>query len=584
MGARLSFAGVFTNWGVATAIVVAGISSSAAQPSFPSPPADAPTIDFPVPKPGATPGPTKSGAPSIDPKPPTESRPGRPDGQGVPTTLPRSVNIQLKVERDGRLTVIEQVIVQAKSTMTRVAPLRIGDRVFTVRDATVDGKGTAEATADTFTIKLEEGASTVKYTVDGAVADFGDRLQVRWQVANGWDTKLVFLRASLLTPKPGNDFVCLAGASGTEDKCDSALIDSSGVLRVIQADLDAGARVDLSADLPAGLVPANARFENVKAGAFALTPVSGAALGLLALLLLGGFGALWVARGRDTKAAAAEVEPVEVLVTEGGRVVFASPDGVLPGQAGTVIDEVVDARDLTATVIDLAVRNYLWITESGADWQVVRRNPADDALTDYERAVYRALLPDGTESVTVSALRSTPPNTADARSAVHADSVARGWLTRTPAKLRLAGAVIAVVGLAATVVLALTVGHALAGVAVVIGGVALAVGARFVPARTKRGALLVQQVRGVHGYLRSVPAESVPAADRELVFSRSLPYAVALEEADQWLTRFAALDVAADGTPGLYWYGTQDDAYDQSRFAERFHALIDTVDGVFGKR
>ena len=573
------------NWGAAAAITVAGMSLFAVQPSFPSPPTDAPTISFPVPRPGPVPGSGKP-VPSIDPSPPTASRPVRPGVVHPP--LPRSVNIQLKLERDGRLTVTEQVIVQAKDTMTREVPLRIGDRVFSVRDAKVDGSGTAEVVGERFVMKLNAGVSTVTYTVDGAVADLGDHQQVRWQVANGWSTTIVFLRASLLTPEPGDDPVCLAGASGTDDLCESALIDSSGTLRVIQSDLDSGDRVDLSLNLPAGLVPTNARFEEAKAGAFALTPVSGVALGGLALLLLGGFASLLVARAREGKAVAEEVEPVDVLVADGDRVVFASPDGVLPGQAGTVVDEVVDGHDLAATVIDLAVRNYLWITEiAGDDWQVVRRNPADDALTPYERSVYQTVLPGDTESVTLSGLRQSAPDIAAVRAAAYADAVERGWLSRAPGDLGrwgLIGVLLAVLGAAATVVLALTVGHALAGIALAIAGLAVVLGARFTPLRTKRGTALVRQVRGLSGYLRSVDPESIPAADRELVFSRSLPYAVALGAADAWLARFAALDVAADGTPGLYWYGTQDETYDQPRFAQRFHAMVEVVTGIFTKR
>ncbi|MGQ0837671.1 DUF2207 family protein [Actinokineospora sp.] len=573
---------MFTKWGVAATVLAAGVTFTAAQPSFPAPPSDAPSIGFPVPKPG--PVGTRT-PPTIDPIPPTatEGRPSRPPGVGRPV-LPRSVNIQLKVERDGSLTVVEQVIVQARGSMTRTAPLRVGDRVFTVRDATVEGNGTAEVSGDTFTIRLGEGATTVKYTVDGAIADFGDHLQFRWQVASGWDTKLVFLRASLLTPKQGRDFVCLAGPAGTERRCQSALTDSGGVLRVIQSDLDSGARVDLAADLPPGTVPVNARFERSAgvAGPFALTPLSGAGLGLLTLLLLGGFAALWLARGRDTKALVTEVGPVDVLVGDGDRVAFASPDGVLPGQAGTVVDERVDARDLSATVVDLAVRNYLWIAEvTGDDWQLVRRNPADDALTAYERAVYRALLPEGAESVTVSTLRATPPDVSAVRAAVYTDAVAHGWLARGPGRLVVVGVVLAVLGAGVTAALALTAAHALLGVALVIGGIALALGARLLPARTRRGSVLVQQVRGVLGYLRGARPDAVPAADRELVFSRSLPYAVALGETEQWLARYAGLDAAADGTPGLYWYGTQDETYDQARFAARFQALLDALDGVF---
>ncbi|PPK63432.1 DUF2207 domain-containing protein [Actinokineospora auranticolor] len=572
---------MLTNWGVTAAALVAGITFGAAQPSFPSLPPNPPTIDFPVP--------TQTGTgvpPTFKPIPAPGSTNPRPSGVVPTPVLPRSVNVQLKVERDGSLTVQEQVIVQARQRMKRTAPLRIGDRVFTVRDATVQGNGTTAITPDTFTIDLGEGASTVRYTVDGAIADLGDRLQFRWPVASGWDSVLVLVRASLLTPKPGRDFVCLAGPAGTEQPCQSAVTDSGGILRVRQGNLAVGGRIDLSANLDSGMVPVNARFERSENDAFALTPLGGGGLGLVALLLLGGFAALWTARGRDAKALVAEVPSVDLLATNAGQVSFASPDGVLPGQAGTVVDERVDARDLSATVVDLAVRNYLWITEAGSDWQIVRRNPADDSLTAYELAVYDALLPNGAGSVTLSSLRSTPPDLSKARSALYADAVSRNWFSRHPqgiGRLGIAGIALLVVGIAGTVLLALNDGSALLGIAVGIAGLGLLLGSRFVPARTKRGSVLVQQVRGVLAFLQKARADDVPSSDREMVFSRSLPYAVALGETEAWLTRFGALDPSADGTPGLYWYATQDPTADLQRFTAQFQTFLATLDDILGK-
>jgi len=589
MGAGLSFAAVLTKWAAAITVTACGVVLGAAQPSFPAPPTDAPTIDFPVPSAGPNPG--GGSAPSIAPVPPTGSngKPVRPPGVGAPP-LPRSVNVQLKVERDGSLTVREQVIVQARQTMTRTAPLRIGDRVFTVRDPQVDGSGTAAVEGDNLVLRLGEGASTVQYTVDGAVEDLGDHQRFRWQVASGWDSKLVLVRGSLLTPRRGSNFTCLAGAANTEDRCESALTDGGSVLRVVQSNLDAGARVDLAADLPAGTVPANARFEAAGAGAaaFALTPLSGTGLGVALLLLLAGFAVLWRARARDAAALGADVEPVELLDTAAGRAVFASPDGVLPGQVGTVVDERVDPRDLSATVVDLAVRNYLWITEVDGDWQLVRRNPADDALTGYERTVYTALLPEGTESVRLSALRATPPDVSAVRAAVYGDAVAHDWFGRKPTGLGplvIAGIVVFALGAALTVLLGVVGGPALLGVALAVVGVGLVLGGRLMPVRTKRGSVLLQQIRGVHTYLNTADPDSVAAADREVVFSRGLPYAVALDDAEQWLTRFGALDSAADGAPGLYWYATQDPAAatDQQRFTEQFRAFLTGLDEVFAK-
>jgi hypothetical protein len=122
-------------------------------------------------------------------------------------------------------------------------------------------------------------------------------------------------------------------------------------------------------------------------------------------------------------------------------------------------------------------------------------------------------------------------------------------------------------------VLALTVGNALLGLALAVGGLGLALGARMMPARTRRGSTLVQQVRGLLNYLRSTDANSIPAADREMVLSRSLPYAVVLGETAGWTHRFTDLDTAADGAPGLYWYETADPAEFPRRFTEFLVAL-----------
>jgi hypothetical protein len=584
MGTRLSSAGVLAKWGIpgaalAAICVLVGLGQVAgAQPTLPSdpkPPSSVPSLRPPE-KPSLNPtvlNPTKTGTP----------RPGT----GIPRPLlPESINIALKLERDGSLSVTEQIFVQARKSMTRRAPLRIKagddqDRVFTVRDIAVDGNATTEVSGDQFVMTVGEGATTIRYRVDGTVTDVAGHQEVRWQVASGWDTKVRLLRASFIAPDLPEAVVCLAGAFGTDSKCGSALTDSTQVLRVVQESLPAGQRVDLTVNLPAGTVGANAHFDEIgTASAFGLTTASGIGLGALVLLLIIGFVVLWLARGRDARALAADVGPVELLMTgDGGRVAFASPDGVLPGQVGTVVDERVDVADVMATIVDLAVRNYLAIRELGpSNWVIVRRNPPDGALTDYERAVYQQVLGNAPE-VPLSALH---VDMGAVRESMYADVVSREWFARRPDHDRslwsVVGVLLAFLGIVATVVLALTVGNALIGLALVVGGLGLALGARMMPARTKRGSVLVQQVRGLLGYLRGTEAKSIPAADREMVLSRSLPYAVVLGEVDGWVRRFADLDPSADGTPGVYWYETNS----PGEFPKRFAAFLAGLDRALG--
>ena len=49
--------------------------------------------------------------------------------------------------------------------------------------------------------------------------------------------------------------------------------------------------------------------------------------------------------------------------SDAGPVEFVPPDGVLPGQVGTLVDEHANLVDVTATIVDLAVRGWLTITD-----------------------------------------------------------------------------------------------------------------------------------------------------------------------------------------------------------------------------
>ena len=394
--------------------------------------------------------------------------------QPLPGTV--STEVRMKVERDARLSITETVHVPDGKTVKRTVPLRLAvgndlERQYKITDAKVDGKGSVTVDDDSFSLTLEGGQATVTYTVVGAVAPIGDGLEVRWQIAGGWDTELDKVSATFSAPDSPTSVNCLAGPVGSSQPCTSAdLADGKGV-RAQEIKLGAGERVDVAVGLAAGVVPANAVVVESSglAAAFALTPVSGAALGGLLVLLLGGVALLWYLRGRDAAALAGDVGAVSVLVRDqGGRVAFASPDGVLPGQVGTVVDEHVDVVDVTATVIDLAVRNYLWIAEvEGHDWQIVRRNPADDSLSGYEKAVFEALLPNGVDAVSVSELRGRGIDLAQVRDRLYADVVEKRWFVRRPDAERSlfwwVGIVLAVLGVVATVVLALTIGNALFG-------------------------------------------------------------------------------------------------------------------------
>ncbi|MEV6874069.1 DUF2207 domain-containing protein [Amycolatopsis sp. NPDC051128] len=458
--------------------------------------------------------------------------------------LPQSAEIQLKVERDGSLSVAEAISVPNGVTMDRRVALRVAaphhrDRVYGVRDVVLEGSGTASVDQDAFTVHLTAGTSIVRYTVDGAVA--GNL--VTWELAGGWSTDLKFIRASFAAPEIPTAVDCLAGPPDSDFPCGAAQIDHAGLTRFSQQNLAAGQRMTATVELPAGTVPANAAIVPSKTigGAFVLTaPVGWAWAGFGGLLLV--TAALVVfARRRDDGAGE---PPKAELVAESGE--FASPEGVLPGHTGVLVHGRPGPADLAATVLDLAVRNYLWVSAEDAGWRLSRRNPADEHLTAFERAVFAAVVPE--ETVTLAELRRRHVEIPSPE--LSADVVRRGWLARRPRRLGRVGVRVVFYGVFLTVLPALTVGYAQLGVIVVLAGVAAVVTSAALPARRRAGVDVARRLRGVAVKLATVRPGDLTEPQRELVFSRGLPYALALGELGPWVAAFDRLD----HPPPVYWH------------------------------
>ncbi|HWI34152.1 MAG TPA: DUF2207 domain-containing protein, partial [Lapillicoccus sp.] len=123
---------------------------------------------------------------------------------------------------------------------------------------------------------------------------------------------------------------------------------------------------------------------------------------------------------------------------------FNPPPGVQPGMVGTIIDESADTIDVSATVMDLAVRGFLRIEEiqsgtmfSRTDWRLVQLPPPPgQTLRPYEATVLEGLFAEGSD-VTLSDLKykfNTTLNLAIRQ--MYTEVVERGWFRRSPQRQR----------------------------------------------------------------------------------------------------------------------------------------------------
>ncbi|MCC6455481.1 MAG: DUF2207 domain-containing protein [Caldilineaceae bacterium] len=300
-----------------------------------------------------------------------------------------------------------------------------------------------------------------------------------------------------------------------------------------------------------------------------------ATLALCAVGLLFAFGgpaavyAFWYRRGRD--------KPVSQIA----EYLPEPPSPLAPGLAGTLIDERVDMEDIIATLIDLARRKAISITEvteegflrSGTDF-IYRRERTDVPLLPYEQKLLDALFGNKDE-VELSELKNKFYTKIDGiKKSLYEEAVKQGLFPVNPDSVR---SQFGCLGIGALVLAAL-VGFVLAGfaaplsafgfapgVGLGITAIALIVVAQFMPRKSDKGAEEAARWQAFKTYLRNIDKYSDIEAQKE-IWDRYLPYAIAFGVDKQYMAKFAKVDAPIPGwyfpSPTLYgpyrgwYYGT----------------------------
>ena len=313
--------------------------------------------------------------------------------------------------------------------------------------------------------------------------------------------------------------------------------------------------------------------------AFAITPVTGGVTGALLLLLVALVGRLLWMKGRDRRAVGSPVDVAFGTSQNGEQAVplfehgtnpveYAPPEGIRPGQVGTLIDERANPLDATATIVDLAVRGYLRIEEipkhglfGKPDWTLVKVKDADGDLLEYERRLLNGLFEDaGSDGkVKLSSLkRKFAPRLQRVQDALYDDMVKEGWFAGRPDKVRqrwrALGFVLLAVGVALTWVAAATSHLGLIPLPVALAGLALTWGAHAMPRRTPKGTGLVRRVFGFRTYIETAEKREARFQEKENLFSKYLPYAIVFGATEKWARAFAGLDRAQPLPAVGVWY------------------------------
>jgi uncharacterized membrane protein len=256
---------------------------------------------------------------------------------------------------------------------------------------------------------------------------------------------------------------------------------------------------------------------------------------------------LWYLRGRDPE--------LSVVVPD---YISEPPDKLPPAVVGTLVDEKADMQDIVSTLIDLAQRGYLTMTEEDDDHVYKKTDKSYQGLRPFEKQFMKDIFGRKDEK-SLSSLRYKFANKLPKlRTMVYQELVDENLVPRSPHGVRrnygcFAGlifivAVISFFGLTALFVE--TVGTvACPALALAVTGIFMLIASRHMPRKTAQGVEAAAKWNAFKQYLKNIEQYSDLEQSGE-IFAAYLGYAVAFGLERTWIRKFSSVPA----TPIPTWY------------------------------
>jgi uncharacterized membrane protein len=397
---------------------------------------------------------------------------------------------------------------------------------------------------------------TVDYTVKNVITFYNDHDELFWDV-NGdqWQQAFGKVNVSLHLPDGVKldkhlSPICYTGSFGSTDRGCAIKTSGDEITASTTRPLEGFQTLSYVAGFEKGFFQPFTVWDTLSE----YTP--DIAVFVLPLLLLGGTsGLFWFRHGRDPRGKG-------VIVPE-----YGPPKGLGPIEVGTLIDFRTDNKDITAAIIDLAIRRYITIIEEKKERKLRKdvtvyslrlENLGMGELNEFERTIMDALFVGAGpgETINLEEKKFSLASTATIlRTTVKKSLVTRGYFRPSAFKLRTFGW--CVLCIIATFIVGAVAARYEAGLAYALGTVAGAILAAvffgFSAARTQQGVDAYEQVKGLKMYLDVAEKDRInklqspdaryAAGMKEpkrtvQLFEKLLPYAMILGVEKQWAKQF----------------------------------------------
>jgi uncharacterized membrane protein len=411
----------------------------------------------------------------------------------------------------------------------------------------------------------------ITYKAANAVRFFKDHDEFYWNVTgNDWKVPIAEASAFVALPSAaagkGIKAQAFTGGFGSRGQDASSSVDGSNISFAANDSLPPRNGLTIDVYLPKGVLTQPSWF--TKAVWF-MQGNPGALLPVWALAVM--FG-LWWWKGRSPDPGIS-VAPM-----------YEPPKGLTPAEAGTLLEDAVEARDITSTVIDLAVKGYikiieqndkgLFVTHRDYVLQLVKPRPEWQGLAGHELVVLDNIFPLDTMISGASDTETTLSSLKE-RFYIALPSIRQQIMEALDGKnlyatdpdsakgLALVGVLVIVLPflwLQMTGRISLFNSPSVLAAGVVLSIVIVALFGRKLAAKTVRGARARVECLGFKEFMTRVDGDRIKRMPPD-TFEKFLPYAMAFGVEHHWAKAFEGLLTAPPtwyvgsgyGTPGMLW-------------------------------
>jgi len=432
------------------------------------------------------------------------------------------------------------------------------------------------------TVQAPTATYSLSYDVTGAMRSDSGYDELYWDAIGDNTPYVSNITITAAVPGGALGAACYNDAPGSNSPCDSASVGAGGVATYTVAAKTASNIVTIGAKIGSGLVADNQPHLVARGDQASVTAlrVGGAATGATAVGTAVVVGVLGRRNRRDERFLGVAPGTVE---TSGQGVgpdnhptipVAFTPPKIPVAAAGLIDDGVVDVRDMTGTLLSLAVQGVIqlrqddavqrsWVFGGSTDQAIYAKLVKNDVqLASHEAKLLQDIFPGlsiGTEkcltgqSTLAKAFQNMQTN-------VRADLEQASWYKRMPE----GGVTAASAGAGASFFSLLRVGLIIVSLIVAMGGTGLAglvngltsgslgwlmwvvpiaimlIGLLVYKGLTRRGQrsavgrAYADQVTGFRDYLTTAEADQIKFEEGQDIFSQYLPWAVIYDVADRW--------------------------------------------------